>query len=56
MISSPFVIILSDTEKAVLAARAASARAEHREVVRARIVLAAAQRPAQRRDGRGIAA
>jgi hypothetical protein len=43
VISSPFVIILSDTEKAVLAARAASARAEHREVVRARIVLAAAQ-------------
>jgi hypothetical protein len=35
VISSPFVIILSGTEKAVLAVRAASARAEHREVVRA---------------------
>lgn len=43
VISSPFVIILSDTEKAVLEARATSARAEHRMVIRARIVLAAAE-------------
>ncbi len=43
MISSPFVIILSATEKAVLDARANSARAEHRMVIRAKIVLAAAQ-------------
>ena len=42
MISSPFVIILSATEKAVLDARANSARAEHRMVIRAKIVLAAA--------------
>lgn len=42
VVSSPFVIILSDTEKAVLSARAVSARAEHRMVIRARIVLAAA--------------
>jgi transposase len=43
VISSPFVIILSATEKAVLDARANSARAEHRMVIRAKIVLAAAQ-------------
>lgn len=42
VISSPFVIILSDTEKAVLSARATSARTEYRMVIRARIVLAAA--------------
>ena len=43
VISSPFVIILSATEKAVLSARANSARGEHRMVIRARIVLAAAE-------------
>jgi transposase len=43
VISSPFVIILSAAEKAVLSARATSARAEHRMVIRARIVLAAAE-------------
>ena len=43
VISSPFAIILSAAEKAVLSARATSARAEHRMVVRARIVLAAAE-------------
>ncbi len=42
MISSPFVIILSAAEEAVLTARACSTRAEHRVVIRARIVLAAA--------------
>jgi len=42
VISSPFVIILSTAEKAVLDARANSARAEHRMVIRATIVLAAA--------------
>ena len=43
VIWSPFAIILSAAEKAVLSARATSARAEHRMVVRARIVLAAAE-------------
>ena len=43
VISSPFVIILSAAEKAVLAARVLSGRAEHRMVIRAKIVLAAAQ-------------
>jgi transposase len=43
VISSPFVIILSAAEKAVLSARANSVRAEHRMVIRARIVLAAAE-------------
>lgn len=43
VISSPFLVILSATEKAVLTARACSARAEHRMVIRAQIVLAAAQ-------------
>ncbi len=43
VISSPFVIILSAAEEAVLSARAGSARAQHRMVIRAKIVLAAAQ-------------
>ena len=43
MISSPFVIILSDTEKAVLSARVRAGRVEHRMVIRTKIVLAAAQ-------------
>lgn len=43
VISSPFVIILSATEKAVLQARATSARAPYRMVIRARIVLACAR-------------
>ena len=42
VISSPFVIILSAADEAILTARAHSARAAHRDVVRARIVLAAA--------------
>jgi len=42
VISSPFVIILSAAEHAVLLARVRSGRAEHRMVIRARIVLAAA--------------
>lgn len=42
VISSPFVIILSATEKAVLQTRATSARAPYRMVIRARIVLACA--------------
>ena len=40
--SSPQVIVLSDAEEAVLAARARSVRTEHRDRVRARIVLGAA--------------
>lgn len=43
MITSPFTIILSTTEHAILTRMAGSARAEHRSVLRARIVLAAAQ-------------
>ena len=39
---SPFVIVLTTLEEAVLTARARSGRAEHRDVLRARIVLAAA--------------
>ncbi len=42
--SSPFVIMLTTLEQAVLTARARAARGQHRDVVRARIVLAAAQR------------
>ena len=42
MVSSPFVIILSDEDRAVLTARARSARCPYRDVVRARIILAAA--------------
>jgi len=40
-VSSPFVIVLSLVEEAVLRARARAGRGEHRDVVRARIVLAA---------------
>ena len=40
---SPFVIVLTSVEEAVLTARARAARGQHRDVVRARIVLAAAQ-------------
>jgi transposase len=43
VISSPFVVILSATDQAILSARAGSARAQHRMVIRAKIVLAAAQ-------------
>ena len=39
---SPFVIVLSAAERTVLTARAHGARVAHRDVVRARIVLAAA--------------
>jgi transposase len=42
VISSPFVIILSPADQAILSARAGSARAQHRMVMRAKIVLAAA--------------
>ena len=42
MVSSPIVIILSDEDRAVLAARARSVRCPYRDVVRARIILAAA--------------
>jgi len=42
VISSPFVIILSAADQATLSAQAHSARAEHRMVIRAKIVLAAA--------------
>ena len=43
MITSPFRIILTDIEQARLTKLTCSARAEHRLVLRARIVLAAAQ-------------
>ncbi len=42
-LSSPFVIVLTTVEEAVLTARARAARGQHRDVIRARIVLAAAQ-------------
>jgi len=41
-INSPFVIVLSQLEISVLTARARSGRGQHRDVIRARIVLAAA--------------
>jgi transposase len=41
-IVSPFRVVLSVEQRSVLTERARSARAAHREVVRARIVLAAA--------------
>jgi transposase len=43
MITSPFTIILSDAEQAALTKLACSPRAEHRIVLRARIVLSAAE-------------
>jgi transposase len=41
-VTSPFVIVLTPAEEAVLTARARSGRTEHRDRVRARIVLTAA--------------
>lgn len=41
-VASPFVIVLSAAERTVLSARAHGARVAHRDVIRARIVLAAA--------------
>ena len=43
IISSPYVIILSADEHHELTSRARGARAAHRSVVRARIILAAAE-------------
>jgi hypothetical protein len=42
IISSPYVIILSADEHHELTVRAGSVRAAHRDVIRARIILAAA--------------
>jgi transposase len=41
-VASPFVIVLTAAEETVLTARARHARTEHRDRLRARIVLAAA--------------
>jgi transposase len=41
-VRSPFVIVLSVVDEAVLTARARAGRSEHRDVIRAQIVLAAA--------------
>jgi len=41
-VTSPFVIVLTAAEQTVLTARTRSGRTEHRDRVRARIVLAAA--------------
>jgi transposase len=41
-LQSPYRVVLTDAERAVLSARAHAERAAHRDVVRARIVLAAA--------------
>lgn len=43
MTTSPFIIVPTAAELIVLTRRATSVRAEHRQVIRARIVLAAAQ-------------
>ena len=43
MLCSPYVVVLNDSEEATLRRRANSARASQRDVLRARIVLAAAQ-------------
>ena len=50
MITSPFTIILTDIEQAGLTKLTCSARAETSAVLRARIVLAAARRPATPRS------
>ena len=41
-VQSPYLIVLSAKEEAVLVARARSVRSQHRDRLRARIVLAAA--------------
>ena len=43
VITSPFIIVASTADIDVLTARASSARAEHRQVIRAQIILSAAQ-------------
>lgn len=43
MTTSPFIIVSSAADLIVLTRPATSARAEHRQVIRAKIVLAAAQ-------------
>lgn len=53
-LSSPFVIVLSAVEEAVLSARARAARSEHRDVVRAQIVLASAAGTANAVIARGL--
>jgi transposase len=53
-LSSPFVVVLSAIEEAVLSARAPAARGEHRDVVRAKIVLAAAAGTANAVIARGL--
>ena len=57
--SSPYRVVLTDDDRRVLSARARSQRAAHRVVVRARIVLAAAEEVANaeiaRRLGRARA-
>ena len=50
IISSPFVIILSADEHHELTCRARGARAAHRDVVRATIILAAAEGVVEHRD------
>ena len=42
--SSPFLIVLTTVDRAVLRCRARAARGQHRDVMRARIMLAAAER------------
>ena len=54
IISSPYVIILSAAERQELTLRAHAARAAHRDAIRARIVLAAAD-DAIRRTGIALA-
>jgi transposase len=52
--SSPYRVVLSDGQRRLLLARARRASGEHRDVVRARIVLAAADGAANATIGRGL--
>lgn len=54
MISSPYVITLSSEDRAELRARADSARRPHRDVLRARIILAAAAGHSNAAIGAGL--
>jgi transposase-like protein len=52
--SSPYRVVLSDGQRRLLLARARRASGEHRDVVRARIVLATADGAANATIGRGL--
>ena len=52
--SSPYLVVLSDGQRRLLLARARRASGEHRDVLRARIVLAAADGAANAAIARGL--